>query len=240
MRSRRVGLRNGGELAELFAQEGDEPMPGDLTSRRDPKDDTDVRLLSAAAAGDQPAWEELYVRYADNVYRWCRRRGLPQEDAEDVAQEVFWCIHERLEHFQRGAEGSFRGWLYRICERRISDHQRKFARGRLRAVAADLDKLASPVSRGDPRDALLAEALQRVRRRVSARTWALFEAYFLQDRSAAEVAREYGISRYCVYHARTRVVWLLRVEIDAAALLRLECTGPINLLGAALRPSPVG
>lgn len=215
-------------------------MPGDPTSRHDPKDDTDVRLLSAAAAGDQPAWEELYVLYGDSVYRWCRRRGLPQEDAEDVAQEVFWCIHERLEHFQRRADGSFRGWLYRICERRISDHLRNFARGRLRAVAVDLDKVPGPVSQVDPRDALLAAALHRVRRRVSARTWALFEAYVLQEQSAADVAREYGISRYCVYHARTRVVWMLRVEIDAVALLRLECAGPINLFEPALRPSPVG
>ncbi len=208
-------------------------MPGDPTSRRDPKDDTDVLLLAAAAAGEQPAWETLYERYGDSVYRWCRQRGLPQEDAEDVAQEVFWCVHERLESFERGSDGSFRGWLYRICGRRIVDHQRTFARGRLRALAADFEKLASPVSQGDPKDALLAEALQRVRRRVSVRTWALFEAYVLQDRSAADVAREHGLSRYCVYHARTRVVWLLREEIATASLSSLEFAEPVNLVKAA-------
>jgi len=201
-------------------------MQGDQTARRDPKDDTDVRLLAAAAAGDQPAWQTLYERYADNVYRWCRQSGLPQEDAEDVAQEVFWCVHVGLERFERGADGSFRAWLSRICARRITDYQRTFARRRLRAVAADFEQLVSPVARDDPSDGLLAEALQRVRQRVSARTWALFEAYVLLNRGAAEVAREHGVSRYCVYHARTRMVWQLRAQIDG------------NVLGTD-RPAPV-
>ncbi|MFO0900601.1 MAG: sigma-70 family RNA polymerase sigma factor [Pirellulales bacterium] len=187
-------------------------MAGDARPLRDPKDDTDVRLLSAAAAGDPPAWEQLYQRYRDTVYGWCRTSGLPREDAEDVAQEVFWCVHNGLEHFDRGADGSFRGWLSRICGRRITDHQRTFARRRLRAVAVDLERLPDHVQR-DAADAELAAALQRVRGQASQTTWAMFAAYVLQDRSAEDVAREWGVSRFRVYHARTRIYWMLRREL---------------------------
>ena len=192
-------------------------MSADAFGFRDPKDDTDVHLLSAATAGERPAWEALYERYGDTVYRMCRKSGLAAEDAEDVSQEVFWTVYKGLEHFERRTDGSFCGWLYRICERRIADHQRTFARRRLRAVAADLERLPDRAAQVDPAELQLALAMHRVRSQISEATWAIFDAYVLQGRSADEIARERSISRHVVYHARARMVWKLRAELAAAA-----------------------
>jgi len=184
----------------------------DAIYRRDPNDDTDLDLLREVVCGEHPAWSVLYDSYAEMVYKQCRREGLPHEDAEDVMQEVFWNVHKRLEHFDRGVDGSFRGWLYRICQRRIVDRQRIFTRWRLQAAAAN-SRNADHEACETSVELELAAALELARARVSAGTWLLFDAYELQGRPASAVAAEFNVSRFRVYHARTRVVELLRLEI---------------------------
>ncbi|MGL5098329.1 MAG: RNA polymerase sigma factor, partial [Planctomycetia bacterium] len=39
----------------------------------------------ASAAG---AWDEFVDRYGRLLYRWCRRWGVQESDAEDVTQNV--------------------------------------------------------------------------------------------------------------------------------------------------------
>ncbi len=50
-------------------------------------------LLTRADAGDQYAWRQLVLRYQRLVLAVLRRLQVPQEDAEDVFQEVFIRLH---------------------------------------------------------------------------------------------------------------------------------------------------
>jgi RNA polymerase sigma-70 factor, ECF subfamily len=49
--------------------------------------------------------------------------------AEDLASETWLAVAERLGAFE-GGELAFRGWLYSIARRRLSDHRRRSARRR--------------------------------------------------------------------------------------------------------------
>ncbi len=180
-------------------------------------DDTDVRILRAAAQGDQPACAELYAQYGDRVYGWCRGAGLSREDAQDVSQEVFWAVYKGLEGFEPGAHcGSFRAWLHTIAMRRIALAQRSLAKARLREAARLVCLRTSEGDTADPTTAelaALADALECVRARYSSHTWSVFSAYVLEGRQADDVASAMGTTRNVVYLARARVVEAVRAHL---------------------------
>src|SRR5262245_5173527 len=60
---------------------------------------------------DQEAWAEFVRRYGPQVYRWCRRWGLQEADAEDVTQAVLVRLSARMRTFTHDPARSFRAYL---------------------------------------------------------------------------------------------------------------------------------
>ena len=78
-------------------------------------------LVRAAAAGDRPAFGELYQRYARMVHAILLAR-VPPADAEDLVQEVFLSAMRQLRGLRDA--GGFRGWLGAIARNKAMDHHR--------------------------------------------------------------------------------------------------------------------
>lgn len=74
---------------------------------------SDVELLRAIAGGNEPAFEELRVRYRGAVARVCRVAGPEREDCE---QEVFARVWRKAELFDP-ARGSAAAWLLTLARR---------------------------------------------------------------------------------------------------------------------------
>src|ERR1700683_3329399 len=90
---------------------------------------TPSSLLAGLRATDPLAWRRLAELYAPLVFHWCRGQGLQANDAEDVVQEVFLVIHQRICDFRRVTpEASFRGWLWGITRNKLGDWFRRAAR----------------------------------------------------------------------------------------------------------------
>ena len=71
---------------------------------------------------DSASWAEFHRLYRRLVYGRARRAGLPHEDAEDVAQDVFKRVAETIKDFDLNPDkGSFRGWLMQLTHWRIAD-----------------------------------------------------------------------------------------------------------------------
>src|SRR5205807_8284082 len=83
---------------------------------------TDEALVSAARAGDRPAFGLLYDRYARMVHGilLCR---VPPRDVDDLVQEVFLLALQQL-HSLRDIS-RFGAWLTTITRNRANDHYRK-------------------------------------------------------------------------------------------------------------------
>ncbi len=62
--------------------------------------------------GDRRMQQELYERYAPKMYAVCLRYAGNAEEAEDVLQEGFIKIFNKMGSFR--GEGSFEGWIRRI------------------------------------------------------------------------------------------------------------------------------
>jgi RNA polymerase sigma-70 factor (ECF subfamily) len=85
----------------------------------------DETLVDQVQSGEWEAFEVLYQRYLPRVYN--RLRALmPQEDVEDLTQEVFLAVVRSLSSFEKAS--TFSTWLYAIINHKVSDYYRR--RGR--------------------------------------------------------------------------------------------------------------
>jgi RNA polymerase sigma-70 factor (ECF subfamily) len=93
----------------------------------------DPDTVRAAAAGDQRALEDLVRSYQDPVWRFLRHLVGDAAMAEDVAQEAFVRMYQRLGTFRHQAK--FSTWLFQIARNAGVDALRKRSR-QLRLVEA--------------------------------------------------------------------------------------------------------
>ena len=88
---------------------------------------TDAELVRACRAGDSDAWNELVERYSRYVYAIAVRGfRLSDDDAEDVFQDVFARVFERLETL-RDAD-ALRPWIAQTTRRCAVDTLRRSGR----------------------------------------------------------------------------------------------------------------
>jgi RNA polymerase sigma-70 factor, ECF subfamily len=83
----------------------------------------DLQLAQKAAAGDLPAFEELYRRHFRRVYALCFRMVGNATEAEDLTQEVFTQVFNKIGSFR--GESQFTTWLHRLTVNLVLMHFRK-------------------------------------------------------------------------------------------------------------------
>jgi RNA polymerase sigma factor (sigma-70 family) len=80
-------------------------------------------LLEGCRRGDRRMQHELYNRYASKMYGVCLRYAANAEEAEDILQEGFIKIFNKINSYR--GEGSFEGWIRRIFVNTAIEHFRK-------------------------------------------------------------------------------------------------------------------
>jgi RNA polymerase sigma-70 factor, ECF subfamily len=138
-------------------------MPED-PGHQDPIEVGDADLLQRAASGDRQAFELIYRRYHQAVYRFARAMTGSAEVAEDVTQEVFVALINELPRYD-SARAAFTTYLYGIA-RNLSRNQWRRDQRRLA-----LERIGFAMSRpaSDPLNRLEeAEAAAAVRRALQA------------------------------------------------------------------------
>ncbi len=205
----RVSYRGGKNLASSGANE-----PASLTS-----------LLSDLARDhkDPNAWRLLYGSYWEMIRGICKRHGLQDADADDVAQEILQKIHGSASKFSRAA-GDARAWLRTIALNTLRDwwkspKNRNRAAGdeRAQAMFENLaDETASSLEPGFTRDVIVNEAIRRARERVGEQTWKIYIERYVRERPTREVADELNISDPdVIYQARSRLYQMIREEYES-------------------------
>jgi RNA polymerase sigma-70 factor, ECF subfamily len=86
----------------------------------------DLDLVRRAQAGDEHAFGQLVERNRRAVYRAAFAALGSAEDADDVAQETFVTVYQKLSGFR--AESSFKTWLLAIAWRKALDRRRSVTR----------------------------------------------------------------------------------------------------------------
>jgi RNA polymerase sigma-70 factor, ECF subfamily len=86
----------------------------------------DLALVRRAQAGDDHAFGQLIERNRRAVYRAAYAALGSAEDADDVAQETFVAVYQKLPGFR--GDASFRTWLLAIAWRKALDRRRSLTR----------------------------------------------------------------------------------------------------------------
>ncbi|MBO7133237.1 MAG: sigma-70 family RNA polymerase sigma factor [Bacteroidales bacterium] len=70
------------------------------------------KLIRKCQQKSRKAFEELYRKFSPFVYGICLRYAKNRDEAQDILQECFIKVMERIGEFR--FEGSFEGWLQRM------------------------------------------------------------------------------------------------------------------------------
>ena len=182
-------------------------------------------LVRLRDARDRDAWDLFAALYGPLVRRFARRAGLQDTDAADLEQAVLQAVNGAIGGFDYDPrQGTFRGWLFGIVRRQLAkwrEAQQRQPRGAGdTAVQEQLEQVperdadAEVAWEQEYRQQRFRWAAERVRDHVDAASWQAFWQTAVEDRGAAEVAQELGMSVGAVYTAKSRVLARIKQEIQ--------------------------
>ena len=177
------------------------------------------------------AWKEFFEAYWGAILRYARKLGLNDDQAKEVLQETMVALMRILPEFTYDRnKGRFRNFLLTIVHRKSLSVLRRMSRQRT-VVCDDLitgDLTESLVGRDRAerearerwRDSLIEEAIHRLRTdpRLGENTFAVFEAYMIEQQPVEKVARRFSLTENAVYQVRNRL--LRRLKVDVARLMK--------------------
>jgi RNA polymerase sigma-70 factor (ECF subfamily) len=167
---------------------------------------TDAELVARCRTGDADAWAELVERYARYVYAIAARvYRLGPEDAEDVFQEVFSRVFERLDTLRD--DQALRPWLAQTTRNCAVDVLRRS--GREIAVEELPEDVDEGIARLD--DALTVHtALDR----LAPDCREILDRFFRRDESYRTISAELGLPAGTVASRIARCLTRLRDVLD--------------------------
>ena len=84
--------------------------------------ESDEQLMLAYGRGEFAAFEVLYKRHKDPVFRYLLRQGVSQGVAEELMQDVWSKVIKARQQYS--IQAKFNTWLYRIARNCLIDHFR--------------------------------------------------------------------------------------------------------------------
>jgi RNA polymerase sigma factor (sigma-70 family) len=149
---------------------------------------SDAALVQRCRAGDDEAWRELVDRFSRYVYAIAVQGfRLPQQDAEDVFQEVFTRVYERLGSLRD--DEAVRPWIAQLTRRLCIDRLRAGAR----ESDADLDELPE-VPAEDVLEALeQAFDVHEAMTELSENCRQILDRFFARDESYRTIGDQLGL-----------------------------------------------
>lgn len=164
---------------------------------------SDAELVERVRSGDADAFDALVGRHMARAYGFAFRLLGHREDAEDLVQDVFLTVLEKVDAFQAGRE--FAPWFYRILANRALTQRKARA---LRRTEAIPDQARAP-NVSPARAAEQADVRERVRHAVDAlpdRQRVIVDLFELEGWTGPEIAELLEVSpatvRWHLHEAR--------------------------------------
>ena len=178
---------------------------------------------------DQESWKEFFDTYWKLIYGVAIKAGLNDAEAQEVVQETIIAVAKQMEGFKYDPQiGSFKGWLLHTTQWRINDQFRK-RRGdagiirreyRNSTRTATIERIPDPATPNleaiweqEWRNSMFAAAIEKVRRRVDARQYQIFDAYVIKQWPVKKIVAMLGVTSGQVYLAKHRISELIKKEL---------------------------
>jgi len=144
-----------------------------------------------------PQLRELFEEHASFVWRSLRRLGVAEADLDDMLQEVFLVVYQRLGDYEERSRA--RSWLYSICVRVASGQRRKVNRRRENVTMELPEQRTAPeqLQQVEDREALLLG--HRLLALLPDEQREVFVLYEVEEMPMTEIAQALGCPLYTAY-----------------------------------------
>jgi RNA polymerase sigma factor (sigma-70 family) len=167
---------------------------------------TDAEIVAACRTGDETAWNELVERYARYVYAIAVQAfRLPRHEADDVFQEVFARVYERLGSLRD--DSALRPWVGQLTRRCCIDRLRLGGREQ---VAELLDEAADDeLERLDE-----ALAVRQSLAQLSGDCQEILDRFFARDESYRTIGEALSLPSGTIASRISRCLGRLREQVE--------------------------
>lgn len=172
---------------------------------------SDNQLIDGCLKGDRKAQESLYNRYAPRMLGVCMRYISRQDEAEDVMQEAFVRIFEKLHTFN--GESALQTWLTRIMVNQALNH----LRSRKTLIVLEEDEVQQSAVHVSPQayHALDAEVVMLAIRQLPDGYRTVLNLFSIEGYSHAEIGQLMGISESTSRSQFSRARQLLEKKLQS-------------------------
>jgi RNA polymerase sigma-70 factor, ECF subfamily len=177
-------------------------------------------LVRRILAGEKSAENELVERYANGV-RIVIRQSAPDADAEDIYQETFCLVLQKVRRGEVREPERLSGFIVSLARNLMIDHFRRTAKQQAREAPAETALLYSPEP--SQLDRLLHEQRKVLARRVlaampSERDRTVLSRFYIADDDKDRICEDLGLSsthfNQVLFRAKERFRALLE-EMDS-------------------------
>jgi RNA polymerase sigma factor (sigma-70 family) len=167
----------------------------------------DEQLLSAVLREEPAAQRLLYDRFSRRMFGVCLRYCKHREEAEDVLQEGFVKVFQRIRSFN--SQGSLEGWIRRVIVNTALEMLRK-----QKMVWTELQETDEPVMLATADTELDTESLLILIQGLPAGYRTVFNLFAIEGYSHREIAEMMGITEGTSksQYARARAELILRMK----------------------------
>lgn len=145
--------------------------------------------------------KKLFNKYAGMVYRICSRYTKNKEETEDMMQNVFLKVQEKLNTFQ--GTSSAMTWIYRIAVNTCIDELRSRKR-RDRLIMDNLDTLVIKNIECESDISLSKITLEKILDEINTDMKEVLFLVYVEGLSHRETSQRLGVSRAAVTQRITR------------------------------------
>ena len=150
-------------------------------------------ILEGCIAGKRSSQSMLYKKCASTMLGVCMRYASNRDEAEDIVQEGFIKVFQRITSFRR--EGSFEGWIKRIMINQALNHYRKSRRLPYHSMIEEIDETEIlDLEEPEPLDPVPAETLLGMIQKLPEGYRMVFNLYVFEDYSHKEIAESLNVS----------------------------------------------
>ncbi len=183
--------------------------------------ETDVSLiLRLPEAVDPKDWIDFSERYQPLIYRFGTRRGLSEQDAQDLVQRVMMSVARSVGRWRPSPDmPRFRNWLFTIARNQLINLVNARRPDQATGGSAHLEKLRATVDAAtgtlddDYRHEVFLWAAARVRSQVHAQSWTAFWKTSVEGIGCDLVASQLNMTVGAVYATRSRIMSRLKDEV---------------------------
>lgn len=167
-----------------------------------------------ARASDSQRVRDLFREHGAFVCRSLRRQGVSEADLDDLLQEVFLVVHQRLSDYEE--RGRARAWLYSICVRVAKAQHRRVGRRREAAGADVPDESFDATQLETMEDRQALELGHALLARLAPAQREVFVLYEVEDMSMAEIAEILDCPLQTAYSRLHRARQRILEEVERA------------------------